>query len=244
MRISRIYHPDSLSLNQELELEPQAASHLTKVLRLSADAELVLFNGDGCEYSARIIRIQRQRAWVCIHDSQVRDLESSLKIHLCQCISKGERMDYTIQKAVELGVTHITPLISEHVAIQLKADRLTKRLNHWQGIINSACEQSGRNSLPQIDPPEKLEQWIQAYDHDTTKLTLVPDATMTLKTLATPQQSFTLLIGPEGGLSQNEITLSEQFGFKGIKLGPRILRTETAAVTMISILQGMWGDLA
>lgn len=244
MRISRIYHPDSLSLNQELELESQAAIHLTKVLRLPVEAELILFNGDGCEYSARITRIQRQRAWVCIHDSQERDHESPLKIHLCQGISKGERMDYTIQKAVELGVTHITPLISEYVTVQLKADRLTKRLNHWQGIINSACEQSGRNRLPLLDPAEKFEQWIQTYDNNATRLTLTPDATTTLKTLDMPQQSFTLLIGPEGGLSQHEITLSEQYGFKGIKLGPRILRTETAAVTMISILQGMWGDLA
>lgn len=244
MRISRIFNTGALTSGQELELEAQAASHLTRVLRLQAGAELVLFNGDGNEYPAHIVRVQRQRAWVHIDDVVRIDKESPLKIHLCQGISKGERMDYTIQKAVELGVTHITPLITEYVSVQLKADRLVKRLNHWQGIVQSACEQCGRNVLPQIDPPEKFDIWIQNDISTDKNIVLIPGATHTLKTLDTPKAGVCLLIGPEGGLSQNEILQSQQRGFKGIKLGPRVLRTETAALTAISIIQNTWGDLA
>lgn len=244
MRISRIFQAGPLASGQELELAAQAASHLTRVLRLQVGAELVLFNGDGHEYPAHIVRIQRQRAWVLIDNALLVDNESALKIHLCQGISKGERMDYTIQKAVELGVTHITPLITEHVTVQLKADRLAKRLTHWQGIAQSACEQCGRNVLPVIDSPEKFDRWIQHINNASLNIVLAPDAENTLKTLAAPKAGVCLLIGPEGGLSQNEITQSQQQGFKGIRLGPRVLRTETAALTAISIIQNAWGDLA
>jgi 16S rRNA (uracil1498-N3)-methyltransferase len=244
MRITRIYHPGVLSLEQEVELESQAATHLTRVLRIQQGAELTLFNGDGFEYKARISRIHRHHAWAVIMDKQAIDNESPLNIRLVQGISKGERMDYTIQKAVELGVTHITPIFSEHGTGQLKADRLEKRLRHWQGIVSSACEQCGRNRVPLIDPPEKFEQWIQGCNDATMKLTLAPDASATLKTLDRHEQDIILLIGPEGGLSNDEITLSQQYGFKSIKLGPRVLRTETAAVTIISIIQSLWGDLA
>lgn len=244
MRKIRIYHPGPLSVDEEVELDPKAATHLTRVLRLQLDAELVLFNGDGFEYKAGLSRIHRHRAWATVMNKQAVDNESPLKIHLCQGISKGERMDYTIQKAVELGVTHITPIFTEYGAVQLKADRLEKRIRHWQGIVSSACEQCGRNRIPVIEPPKKFENWIQTGDDASLKLTLAPDASTTLTSLDKRHQDIILLIGPEGGLSQDEIQLSQQHGFTSIKLGPRILRTETAALTVISIIQNCWGDLA
>jgi len=244
MRKIRIYHPAPLSIDEEVELETKAATHLTRVLRMQLGAELVIFNGDGMEYKARLSQIHRHRAWATVTHRQAVDNESPLTIRLCQGISKGDRMDYTIQKAVELGVTHITPIFTEHGTVQLKADRLEKRIRHWQGIVTSACEQCGRNRIPVIEPPEKFEHWIQACDDASLKLTLAPDASSTLQSLAKDHQDISLLVGPEGGLSQDEIQLSQQHGFTSIKLGPRILRTETAALTVISIIQNCWGDLA
>lgn len=243
MRNIRIYHPKLLAIGQEIELEPKAATHLTRALRMPLDTILVLFNGDGFEYSARLNRIQRHRSWVIILDKQAINNESPLNIRLCQGISKGERMEYTIQKAVELGVTHITPLFTEYGTVQLKAERVEKRVLHWQGIANSACEQSGRNCIAIIDPPEKLDTWLQTYHDTSLKLTLAPDASTTLKSVSPVEKSITILIGAEGGLSQKEMALSHQHGFISVKLGPRILRTETAALTAISIIQNLWGDL-
>ncbi len=244
MRITRIYHPGPLSIDQEVSLEPQAATHLTRVLRIQPGTELTLFNGDGNEYTAVISRVQRHHAWANIINAQAVDRESSLNIRLVQGISKGERMDYTIQKAVELGVSSITPVLTERSTVQLKADRLEKRIRHWQGIINSACEQCGRNRVPVIETPLKLPQWLTQLEDTALKLTLQPNATETLNTITCTDNNIILLIGPEGGLSEDEIKLSNDKGFTSIRLGPRILRTETAAVTCLSIMQNCWGDLA
>jgi len=243
MRTTRIYHPGTLSIHQEVSIEPQAATHLTRVLRVQAGAELIMFNGDGNEYKAVVSRVQRNSAWANIIDAQSVDRESILNIHLGQGISKGERMDYTIQKAVELGVTSITPLLTEHSTVQLKADRIEKRIRHWQGIIDSACEQCGRNRVPVIETPVKLQQWLVQTGENALKLTLEPNATETFSNMTCTGTEIILLIGPEGGLSEHEIRLSSDNGFTGIRLGPRILRTETAAVTCLSIIQNRWGDL-
>jgi 16S rRNA (uracil1498-N3)-methyltransferase len=204
---------------------------------------LVLFNGDGNEYRAEITRTHRNHAWVSILGSQVIDRESPLTITLCQGISRGERMDYTIQKAVELGVTTIVPVFTERGAVQLKGDRLDKRLKHWQAIVTSTCEQCGRNRVPEVKPPTSFDAWISRGDKPTLKLTLDPNATRSLQSLGAEQQDMILLTGPEGGLSPREIELSEEHGFMGIRLGPRVLRTETAALTALSIIQNLYGDL-
>jgi 16S rRNA (uracil1498-N3)-methyltransferase len=243
MRTIRIYHPAPLTTGTEIELESQAATHLTRVLRIQSGTELMLFNGDGNEYRAAVTRIHRNHAWACILDAQVIDRESPLNITLCQGISRGERMDYTIQKAVELGVTTIVPVFTERGAVQLKGDRLEKRLKHWQAIVTSACEQCGRNRVPVVKPPTSFDEWITSCDKPLLKLTLDPNATRTLQSLSPEQQDMLLLTGPEGGLSPREIELSRQNGFTGIRLGPRVLRTETAALTALSIIQSLYGDL-
>ena len=243
MRTIRIYHPAPLTVGTEFEIESQAATHLTRVLRIQQGTELVLFNGDGKEYRAEITRTHRNHAWVSILGSQVIDRESPLNITLCQGISRGERMDYTIQKAVELGVTTIVPVFTERGAVQLKGDRLDKRLKHWQAIVTSACEQCGRNRVPAVKPPTSLDAWISRGDKPILKLTLDPNANRSLKSLNTELQDMILLTGPEGGLSPREIELCEQHGFSGIRLGPRVLRTETAALTALSIIQNLYGDL-
>jgi 16S rRNA (uracil1498-N3)-methyltransferase len=243
MRKIRIYHPAPLTAGTEIELESQAATHLTRVLRIQQGSGLVLFNGDGNEYRAEITRTHRNHAWVSILGSQVVDRESPLNITLCQGISRGERMDYTIQKAVELGVTTIVPVFTEHGAVQLQGDRLEKRLKHWQAIVTSACEQCGRNRVPVVKPPTGFDAWISHAGKPALKLTLDPNASRTLQSLSAEQQDMLLLTGPEGGLSPREIELAEQNGFTGIRLGPRVLRTETAALTALSIIQNLYGDL-
>ncbi len=243
MRTIRIYHSGPLTAGTEIELEAQAATHLTRVLRVQHGTELMLFNGDGHEYRAVISRIQRNHAWATIEDAQIIDRESPLNITLCQGVSRGERMDYTIQKAVELGVTAILPIFTERGAVQLKEDRLEKRIRHWRGIVSSACEQCGRNRIPVIESPTSFDTWISSQDMPALKLTLDPNASSTLGSLQPGHKQILLLTGPEGGLSPREIELSYQHGFHGMRMGPRILRTETAAVTALSIIQNLYGDL-
>jgi len=242
MRTSRIYHQGSLSHNQEFELESQAAIHLARVLRCKEGDELILFNGDGNEYSATINRIHRNHVWVKVLSEQPVNRESPLNITLLQAISKGERMDYTIQKAVELGISNIIPLITER-SLSLKADRATKKLQHWKGVITSACEQCGRNIIPDILEPVTLTDWLMNCDKNALNLILAPTASTSLNEIDYSEKNITLLIGPEGGLTDNEISQCLHHGLSGVKMGPRILRTETAAITALSIIQSRWGDL-
>ena len=172
------------------------------------------------------------------------DRESRLDVTLAQCVSKGDRMDYTIQKAVELGVSRIAPLLSERSVVKLDAERWDKKLEHWQGVIASACEQSGRVRLPTLLPVQKLGAWLAEPTTESTmlKLTLAPTASAALRDLPSPAAAC-LLIGPEGGLSDGEIAHSAQAGFVGLRLGPRVLRTETAGVAALAAMQALWGDL-
>ena len=244
MRTSRIYYPEPLSTGIDIELESQAAIHLIRVLRAKTGTDVIIFNGDGNEYQASISRIERKRAWVKISHCIKTDRESPLNITLAQGISRSDRMDYTLQKAVELGVTRINPLFTEHCSVQLKADRIEKRLKHWQGIIISACEQSGRTRIPEISFPVTFDQWLENIPPEQTCLTLQPDASDSLQTINLPENNILLLVGPEGGLSQNEIRAANKQDFQGIRLGPRILRTETAALVAMSIIQLRRGDLS
>jgi 16S rRNA (uracil1498-N3)-methyltransferase len=238
--LPRIYTTDPLAVNNKIELDPQASIHLIKVLRLSLGDELKLFNGDGCEYLACIIHAGKKNAEVEITDVLSTESNVSFPLHLGQVISKGDRMDFTIQKATELGITDITPLWSERCDVRLKGDRLDKKMEHWKKIAISACEQSGRNHIPTIHPAMSYSDWACSVNSDI-KLVLHTRDQKSLSDITAPQ-SVALLVGPEGGITDNEVELCIQQGFTGLTLGPRILRTETAALAALSVLQYLWGD--
>ena len=242
MRIPRIYHQGAIALNYQFALDDDAANHVGRVLRMPVDSELLLFNGDGFNYPARISSSDKKRVYVIASAQQPNPVESPLKIHLGQGISRGDRMDFAIQKAVELGVTEITPLFTERCGVKLDGERLAKRNEQWQKIAISACEQSGRSVVPTVHPAISLDSWL-AEDTKELKLTLHPWAKDTIKTLI-PKPNIRLVIGPEGGFSELEMARTTAAGFNGIQLGPRVLRTETAALTAISALQLQFGDLA
>ena len=232
MKSPRIYQNTSLEAGLDIELDKNASHHLTKVLRLKNDAEITLFNGDGHEYPS-ILLLQGKKVFVHIKNQLQTDRESNLKITLLQGISKGDRMDMCIQKAVELGVNKIIPVICQRTVVNLKADRGDKKIRHWQGIIISACEQSGRNVLPVLEAPSTLKE-ILALPLKGLNLTLDPLSKFTFSSFEPESNEITLLIGPEGGLTQDEIDLSLKNNFKTARLGKRILRTETASITAIS----------
>ena len=242
MRIPRIYLPSQYRTGQSIELTDHAFQHVIKVLRLKQNAKLVLFDGLGNEFSASIETINKKNAFVKINERIDSNVESNLSIHLGLGISKGERMDFAIQKSVELGVTEITPLFTEYCVVNLDEKRIQKRLHHWQGIMISACEQCGRSILPSLNSPSTLTKWADSIDEKC--VVFDPLATTTLKNIAPENNAMNLVIGPEGGLSANEISeLKKKTNFQTVKFGPRILRTETAAVSAITAIQLLWGDL-
>jgi 16S rRNA (uracil1498-N3)-methyltransferase len=241
MRIPRIFQAVPLKLNTEICLDEPAREYVRTVLRLPLGAMVTLFNGLGGEFQAKVTAITRQAITLRIETFIDRASESPLAIHLGQAISRGDRMDYTIQKSVELGVSDITPLFTERCNVHLSNERLQKRMRHWQGIIASACEQSGRNRLPILHTPQRLSDWLGLVTADLC-LVLNPHASQIKQIQQLTPASLALLIGPEGGLSEVEINMALQERFQGLRLGPRILRTETAALAAISILQCWWGD--
>lgn len=243
MRIPRIYHSTSLQINTTVELDEQAAAHVGRVLRMQADDPIILFNGQGGQYDAQIVSVGKKHVQAKITGFSDSSSESPLSLHLGQGISRGDKMDYTIQKAVELGVTQITPLFTERCGVKLSGERLAKKHQQWQKIAISACEQCGRNTIPTIHEPINLSDWLQQSSEEL-KITLFPKATDTIKTLVAPEKGVRLIIGPEGGLSDQEIEQTLAEGFQGIQLGPRILRTETAGLCVVSALQLQFGDLA
>lgn len=243
MRNPRIYQPiNNARPGQQLELDEQACKHLIQVLRFRAGDGFILFNGQGLAWQARLKNANKRNAMASIEQALPGNTESPLSIHLGLGISKGERMDYAIQKAVELGVTEITPLFSRYSMVKLDDKRRDKRHQHWQGIIIGACEQCGRNLLPTLHPATGNTAWINQLDTEQ-KLLLDPLAPQTLSDLKNTPQSICLYIGPEGGLSDNEMDDAKQAGFTGIQLGPRVLRTETAVVATLTAVQIIWGDL-
>jgi 16S rRNA (uracil1498-N3)-methyltransferase len=241
MRIPRIHHPAPLTSGSRVELSDTAANHVAHVLRLPVGAPLILFNGTGGEFAATLAALNKRRVLVDVAGFQDQERESPLQIWLAQGISRGERMDYTIQKTVELGVSRIIPLFTEHCGVRLDGDRLDKRINHWHSVAISACEQCGRNRVPRIDSPLTFTQWL-ATPGKGRRIMLVPDAESTLSQLPMPQGPVILLIGPEGGLSDQEISQAQEAGYIGLRLGPRILRTETAALAALAAMLGIWGD--
>jgi 16S rRNA (uracil1498-N3)-methyltransferase len=240
MRISRIYTPAALASQQQLALDDKASHHLSKVLRLKVGAQLTLFNGNGQQYAAVISAIDKKTVTVETAEAELITNESPLHSHLGIAASRGDRMDWVMQKATELGVSAITPLISERSELKLTAERSEKKHQHWQQIIISACEQCGRNTLPQLNPAQKLLPWLQTVEADK-KLVLHHRTAKALDPNQRPA-SVALLIGPEGGLSASEIQQAESHQFDALRLGPRVLRTETAPLVSLAIVQQLWGD--
>ena len=238
MRTTRIYHPGTLQEGTTVTLRREAQRHLRTVLRLQPGAPLILFDGEGSAHHG----VLKDGGEAAVGKSLGDDSETPLAIHLLQGVSRGERMDYTIQKAVELGVAQITPLLTERCVVRLKGERAEKRLQHWREIIINACEQCSRNRLPRLNPPTTLEQ-IVANPASGLNLLLDPAADRGPADLPRPAGGISLLIGPEGGLSDREIGQAQRAGFTPLRLGPRILRTETAALAAVSALQVLWGDL-
>ncbi|WP_158967523.1 16S rRNA (uracil(1498)-N(3))-methyltransferase [Paraglaciecola sp. L3A3] len=242
MRIIRIYYPHELAVDSQVTLTDDASNHLINVLRAKVDQDIVLFNGDGNEYSAHLSDISKRKTTASVDSKISISIESPLSIHLGQGVSRGDRMEWVIQKSVELGVSEITPLITERCGVKLNPQRWLKKHEQWQKLIISACEQCGRNVLPILHQPTLLTDWI----HQSTsqiRLTLHPRAEQAFRHLAIPPKGARLLIGPEGGFTDQEIYQTEQNGFYCVQLGPRVLRTETAAITAISALQAIHGDL-
>jgi 16S rRNA (uracil1498-N3)-methyltransferase len=242
MRIPRFYDPQTLTVATEVNLSKDAIQHI-HVLRLKVGAQIILFNGLGGQVLATLTDVQKRSCSALINSFNESNNESPLHLHLGQVISRGDRMEFVIQKAVELGVNEITPLLSERCGVKLDEQRMAKKQQQWQKIAVAACEQSGRNLVPIIHQTVDLHTWC-ASEEQATKLTLHPRAKYSINTLPEKIQRIRLLIGPEGGLSDQEITLTETLNFTETLLGPRILRTETAALSAITALQCRFGDLA
>lgn len=240
MRLPRVYQDQPLVPDAELRLTDGTARHLTQVLRLGVGDSLLCFNGDGRDHAARVASIGRRGTFLTVGEPGELESTPALSIYLALGVSRGERMDYAIQKAVELGVMGIRPLFTERSMVQLTGERLTRRMEHWQGIVIGACEQSGRRLIPGLDPALGLADWLATGPVGV--LLLDPAAPQGLAQLGPPESAVTLLVGPEGGLSPKERNQAAAQGVRGVRLGPRILRAETAPLAAIAALQALWGD--
>lgn len=243
MSLHRFYCPDKLYEGAIIALPETAAVHAARVLRMQAGDTILLFNGDGTDYQCHLTAVQKNHVTAQVLSSKVLSNESPLDILILQGISSGDRMDYTIQKAVELGVKGIQPIATERSVVKLNQERAEKRVAHWQQIVHSACEQSGRAFAPTVHFPVSLSQWLaQNPQHEASRILLNPVGAKQLAQLRKPTNQIQLLIGAEGGLNAHEIDTATAHGFQSVILGPRILRTETAALTAIASMQTLWGD--
>lgn len=244
MRDIRIHVPAALAAGAHIALPDAAAGHVARVLRLRAGDPVVLFNGDGHEYPARLIQVDARAAVVEIAGSRTANRESPLAITLVQALARGEKMDWIVQKATELGVHAIVPVTSERSEVQLGDARGAKRLDHWRAVTVSACEQCGRNVVPRIDAPRSLQAWLQGGQAHAAalRLALLPNATARNRDLQVPAGTIVLAVGPEGGFGARDEAQLHAAGFSALRLGPRILRTETAGLAALAMLQALYGD--
>jgi 16S rRNA (uracil1498-N3)-methyltransferase len=243
MRIPRIYVDLPLQENSIFDLPATSFQHVCKVLRLKNDYSLILFNGDGGQYTAKLINVEKRSAQVAIGAFQALENESPIKVTIGQTLSRGERMDYAIQKAVEAGVYAIQPLFSERCEVKLNTERLDKKRQHWQQIAISAAEQSGRGHVPQVKEPINLLDWVDECK-DMLKITMHHHSAKPLKAMSEPlDKNISVLIGPEGGLTEEEVESSIKQGFQPVALGPRVLRTETAPIVILTCINLLWGDV-
>jgi len=236
----RFHVPPGLSPGAELSLPARAAQHVA-VLRLRPGDAVILFDGCGGEYNCTLSRIGKGEARVRVAARSDIERESALDITLAQGLSSGDRMDYALQKATELGVSRIQPIATERSVVRVSEDRAERKLAHWRNVVIAACEQCGRNRVPEVAPVVALAAFLSSVRGGTLRLLLAPDAELRLRDLQ-PANSIEILIGPEGGLSEFERQSAERAGFTPVRLGPRVLRTETAPIAAISTLQAMWGD--
>jgi 16S rRNA (uracil1498-N3)-methyltransferase len=237
-----LYCDAPLSPGAEIALPEAAAHHAVNVLRLQVGDTLSLFNGEGGEYRAKLLAANKREVRARLIEFDPAERESALEITLALGISAGERMDYSLQKATELGVSAVQPLATERSVVKLDGERATRRLQHWQHVVIAACEQCGRNRVPAVAPVQKLFSYLATVDRGKRLLLLSPDAAKPLKR-AQPTASVVLLVGAEGGLAPAECKAAEASGFEPVSLGPRILRTETAPLAALAVLQALWGDL-
>jgi 16S rRNA (uracil1498-N3)-methyltransferase len=239
---TRVYFSGEIPVHGVFTLPPEQAHHIMHVLRLTAGETVTLFDGRGTEYDATLERVARSGISVKVGEARRVSRESPIAVTLAQGISSGERMDYTIQKAVELGVFEIQPIAAERSVVRLATERAVRRVAHWQAIAAAACEQCGRNVVPRVLPVESLSRWLASLPSDALRLTLSPDAAVTLRGVPEVPARVLLLVGPEGGLSPAERLDAQNAGFVATRLGPRVLRTETAAVAALAAMQALWGD--
>jgi len=246
MNLPRFYCPEPLSARVSVALPENAARHASRVLRLREGDEMVLFDGTGGEYVARISEVIRERVSVDVLDWRDIERESPIKVTLVQALQSGEKMDLTIQKSVELGVASVIPVSSRRSVVKLEGERAARRVQHWRGIAASACEQCGRNRVPPVAELGRLDRFLETpAAPDILRLMLVPGAAKRLSDFAKPPKGarIELLIGAEGGLAPEEIDRATQAGYVGVQFGPRILRTETAGLAALAVIQCLWGDL-
>ena len=243
MRIPRFYIEELLELGLTLNLPADIHRHAIQVLRLKVGESIMLFNGQGGEYLASLILTEKRKSAVSIISFNDTNRESPLKITLALAMIKSDKMDFAIQKAVEMGVNTIQPLYTNRSVISIKANRLEKKMAHWRGIINGACEQSGRTSIPSIQTPTPLESWLRKTS-TSIQLAMLPGEFPHINALSPPQgNKISLIVGPEGGFTEQEVELLLASNITGIQFGPRILRAETAVIAGLSLCQQLWGDL-
>lgn len=242
MRIPRIYTLNELAEQRTVSLEPKAHKHLKDVLRMSKGDQVILFNGDGNDYLGCITEISKKILLIDIHDSHTVNNESPLTLHLLQPLCSSEKMDLCLQKATELGVNEITPFISSRVNINISSSRLEKKMQHWQAVIKSACEQSGRAHLPIIHSPSFYSDALNNTHQTDIKIIASPEGKQSQANKFKQASSCVCAIGPEGGFSLQEIQIAEQLGFNALKIGGRILRLETAVIAIVTLCQFNWGD--
>lgn len=241
MRIPRIFEEFPLQENSEISLGESTTHRLQGVLRLRVGYPLIVFNGQGGEYEAKLLAVEKHKARIRVSRFINISRESTLKIHLVQGIPRAEKMDTILQKSVELGVASIAPVMAEYSIVRLDARDTIRKTKRWYDIIVAACEQSGRNKIPTLYPPQALLVWLEQFRDSMPVLLLHPFGSTKLKTLPTLSE-VGVVVGPEGGFSKSEVNFMQKRGFYTVSLGPRILRTETASVGALSALQTGWGD--
>ncbi|WWO99502.1 MAG: 16S rRNA (uracil(1498)-N(3))-methyltransferase [Candidatus Dasytiphilus stammeri] len=242
MPLPRIYSPNKIQINDEIMINSKITHYVHNVLRMNHGDIVQFFNNTNLIFNAKILKIYKTSALLKIISFQEENRESPLHIHLGQVITRGYRIKFAIQKSIELGVNIITPLFSERCGVKINPPEIEKKIQSWKQIAIATCTQCGRNLIPQIRFPMKLEQWCAESTSDF-KINFAPNSSKKLSFLPKKIQSLRLLIGPEGGLSDDEIAITAEYGFTNISLGTRILRTETASITVIAILQAYFGDL-
>jgi 16S rRNA (uracil1498-N3)-methyltransferase len=245
VHVPRLYQPQRLAHGDILELGEQAAHHVTHVLRLRPGEVIRVFDGQGREHEARLLEIRRAQVTIEVGKTAASTPESPLAVTLAQGIPRRDRMDMILQKTVELGVSAVQPLWTARSHARADGERIEKRMRHWQGVVISACEQCGRATLPALASPAEYRAWLTDGVPPGLRLLLDPEARHSLRDIPRPRagDSILLLAGPEGGISAEETMLAAAAGFTRVRLGPRILRTETAALAMLAGLQVLWGDM-